>query len=238
MKHFLIAFAVFCCWFVLGILFLDSSGALDRTSIFRPSLNQNKTIERKLDTTTRMFVPFVDDAPKDSTDFDTTTEKDSFIEHTINRGNEQLIQDLIRSIQDKKREIAKEKEQLRSFKLKTKSTDLEPLTSDALFYPEFYFNNLIVDQKAIEFLNRIKQRLQEDPNTHIKIVSHTTHEGTVEDNYDFALKEANRVRDFIIKSLKLPDNQVSAYSRGELEPIYNIDSPNRELNHRIELYFE
>lgn len=240
MKRFLIAFGVFSCWFILGILVMNNTGVLDRGSIFASSIVINDEVEStpEDDISKPELIPFVDESLSKDEINNTETEPDTFLSANVNSGNEQLVQDLVKSIQDKKKAIAEETEQLRNVKKKSNSKTLAPRTFDALFYPEFKHARFVAEQKATSFLSFIKQKLSADPNLHIKVVGHTDYIGDKDDNYELALDEAKKVRDFLIKSLKLPDNQVSAYSSGETEPIYNRDSENRELNHRIEIYFE
>ncbi len=238
MKRFLIAFGVFCCWFLLGILFLNTTGALDRRSIFA----SNETINNRSSNPDDLklpvtLVPFVDedDLIENNTNI---YELDTFSGSALNRGNEKLVEDLTKSIQDKKKALAEELEQLRNVKKQSRGNTIAPRNFDALFYPEFKHARFVVDQKATSFLSFIKLKLASDPNLHIKVVGHTDYIGDQQDNYILALDEAKKVREFLIKSLTLPDNQVSAYSSGETEPIYEKNSENRELNHRIEIFFE
>ncbi len=240
MKRFLIAFGVFNCWFILGIVLMNNTGALDRGSIFASKVLIEEVVERTPDNDVSKpeLIPFVDEQSSNSEINGTQKEPDTFIGNNVGGGNQQLVQDLTKSIQDKKRAIAEETEQLRNVKKKTSYKALAPRTFDALFYPEFKHARFVAEQKATSFLSFIKQKLSADPNLHIKVVGHTDYIGDKDDNYALALDEAKKVREFLIKSLKLPDNQVSAYSNGETEPIYDRDSENRELNHRIEIYFE
>ncbi|MAW95346.1 MULTISPECIES: OmpA family protein [unclassified Leeuwenhoekiella] len=242
MKRFLIAFGVFFCWFLLGILFINTSGALDRKSIFASEVSTKRDIDSTPNVIKPELVPFVN---LDSEEEEEEENQDSIIKMSdtitaanLNSSNDQLIQELNKNIQDNKRELAEYEEKLRNAKKRTNATSVAPRTFDALFYPEFKHARFVAEQKATSFLIFVKQKLSADPNLHIKVVGHTDYIGDKEDNYLLALDEAKKVREFLIKSLKLPDNQVSAYSSGETEPIYDRDSANRELNHRIEIYFE
>ena len=239
MKRFLIALGVFCCWFFLGVLFMNTTGAVDQSSLFASKVVKPKDLDTTPgDTTPTEFVPFIEEDPRENDTNTVFQEADTFMVNNLSRGNEQLVEDLTRSIQEKKRELAEDLEKLRNVKKNTNATAVAPRTFDALFYPEFKHARFVVDQKATSFLSFVKQKLAADANLHIKVVGHTDYIGDKEDNYMLALDEAKKVREFLIKSLKLPDNQVSAYSSGETEPIYDRDSENRELNHRIEIYFE
>lgn len=219
---------------------MNNTGALDRGSIFASKIviEEEKESNPEDNVSKPEFIPFVDEEPSNAETTKAQTEPDTFMGNNVNGGNEQLVQDLTKSIQDKKKAIAEETEQLRNVKKKTSNRTLAPRTFDALFYPEFKHARFVAEQKATSFLSFIKQKLSADPNLHIKVVGHTDYIGDKDDNYALALDEAKKVREFLIKSLKLPDNQVSAYSSGETEPIYDRDSENRDLNHRIEIYFE
>lgn len=219
---------------------MNNTGALDRGSIFASKIviEEEKESNPEDNVSKPEFIPFVDEEPSNTETTKAQTEPDTFMGNNVNGGNEQLVQDLTKSIQDKKKAIAEETEQLRNVKKKTSNRTLAPRTFDALFYPEFKHARFVAEQKATSFLSFIKQKLSADPNLHIKVVGHTDYIGDKDDNYALALDEAKKVREFLIKSLKLPDNQVSAYSSGETEPIYDRDSENRDLNHRIEIYFE
>ncbi|PHR90504.1 MAG: hypothetical protein COA80_16065 [Leeuwenhoekiella sp.] len=238
MKRFLIAFGVFFCWFLLGILFMNTTGALDRKSVFASKISTESDIDSTPNATKPEFVPFVEDNSDEEDSKRTLTQPDTFMGTNLNQSNEQVVEELTKTIQANKRQLAEDLEKLRNAKKRSNATAVAPRTFDALFYPEFKHARFVAEQKATSFLSFVKQKLSADPNLHIKVVGHTDYIGDKEDNYLLALDEAKKVREFLIKSLKLPDNQVSAYSSGETEPIYDRDSANRELNHRIEIYFE
>ena len=59
------------------------------------------------------------------------------------------------------------------------------------------------------------------------------------DNYKIALEQAQKIRQFIIKSFNLPENQVIATSKGEADPLYPREMEDKiELNNRYELIFK
>ena len=63
--------------------------------------------------------------------------------------------------------------------------------------------------------------------------------GSEIDNYKVAYKEAVQVRNYILVRLKLPENQIFAYSKGESDPIVlNTNESERKKNNRIEVVIE
>lgn len=237
MKNFSIAFLVFLGWCTIGFYFLKASDALNRRSIFSNYLppSQNSGINfNQLDSLENQKT-LIKQELEDSN-------INSFVENNLARGNEQLIETLSKSIEAKTRAIEKDKERLREAKLNAESRKKNNVSRrvDYTFYPEFSIGGRVVDDySSQEFLDYIKIRLDKKPNAKIKIIGYTDYVGSDIDNYKVAFKEAIQVRNYILVRLKIPENQVFAYSKGENDPIVlNTNESERKKNNRIEVIIE
>ncbi|WP_028375312.1 OmpA family protein [Leeuwenhoekiella sp. MAR_2009_132] len=237
MKNFSIAFLVFLGWCAIGFYFLKASDALNRRSIFSnylpPSQNSGVNFNQldSLESQKTLIKQELEDS-----------NINSFVESNLARGNEQLIETLSKSIEAKTRAIEKDKERLREAKLNAESRkkNTVPRRVDYTFYPEFSIGGRVVDDySSQEFLDYIKIRLEKKPNAKIKIIGYTDYVGSDIDNYKVAFKEAIQVRNYILVRLKIPENQVFAYSKGENDPIVlNTNESERKKNNRIEVIIE
>lgn len=242
MKNFLIAFSVFSCWCVVGLYFLNATGAFNnRKSLF---VDASSTVESPNSGTIKKQAPgYVLDSIYQATEpteqlADRGIYQDSSLAKTGNY--DKLIDDIQKRMERNQRAIDEDEERLRLAKLsKTATTKATKPNADITFRPVFKMARLVRDENASRFLAEVERRLKIKPQAKIEIIGYTDHIGDDRDNYVIALEQAQKIRLFLIKSLNLPENQVIALSKGEEFPLYPREQEDKiELNNRYELIFK
>ena len=238
MRNFLIAFSVFVCWCVIGLYFLNSSGSVNRASLFMKYKPAESSVEK-------LVLDSIE--PTETSDVLTESEselsnKNTFADSSLNSSgtNDKFIEELQHRLERTKRAMEEDQERLRLAKLKQAEINTKPAVRnvDITFRPVFKMARLVRDQSAAEFLAEVKRKLRIKPQARIDIIGYTDHIGDDRDNYELALDQAEKIRLFLIKSLNLPENQVFAYSKGEDDPLYTRDMEDKiKLNNRYELIF-
>ena len=239
MKNFLIAFSVFTCWCVVGLYFLNTTGASNRKSLFKAA----SVVEESIVNTPKRIntLELTDTLFKESED---ASEKRGIYQDSsfAETGNyDALINNIQERLERNQRAIEEDEERLRLAKLnkKSKASKTSRPEADITFRPSFKLARLVHDQKAAEFLAQVERQLKINPQTQIEIIGHTDHIGDDRDNYKLALEQAQKIRQFVIKSFNLTENQVIASSKGESDPLYPREMEDKiELNNRYELIFK
>ncbi|WP_405327513.1 OmpA family protein [Leeuwenhoekiella sp. LLG6367-2.1] len=236
MKNFSIAFLVFLGWSAIGLYFLNASDALNRKSIFSSYAPVTELAGTGINL-------------NDDDSLNTLSNKgledsniNSFVDNNLSRSNEQLIETLTKNIESNTQALEKDKERLREAQLHSgiNNKSINSRRVDYTFYPEFSIGGRVVDNlSSQDFLDYIKLRLEKKPKAKVKVIGYTDYVGSEIDNYKMAYKEAVQVRNYILVRLKLPENQIFAYSKGESDPIVlNTNESERKKNNRIEVVIE
>jgi len=100
----------------------------------------------------------------------------------------------------------------------------------------FDFNSAQLKQKSFDELNRLKQFLNENPETRVEIAGHTDNTGPKDYNNQLSLSRAQAIVDFLIDE-GIAMERLVAKGYGEDDPLASNDdeAEGRELNRRVEM---
>ncbi|GEQ86328.1 hypothetical protein ULMS_18360 [Patiriisocius marinistellae] len=122
---------------------------------------------------------------------------------------------------------------------KIKENAIVTVPESIIIYPNYSENGVLIDEKLESLAGEIRQRVLENPNLKISVVGHTDNDDNATENYRMGLIYAREVRWYLAGSTGVKIGNITAISKGELQPIRSNNTSNgRRLNKRIEIKFQ
>ncbi len=96
-------------------------------------------------------------------------------------------------------------------------------------------SDVTLDQKAMNYLDKLAEFLKANPNFEVRIVGHSDNVGTYEQNLRRSNLRVQNVINYLVKK-GIPRSRMLARARGAVEPIAsNTTDAGRRLNRRVEI---
>ncbi len=105
-----------------------------------------------------------------------------------------------------------------------------------LYGLSFPVGRATIDPRYFSLLAKVQEAIREFPQAHVTVEGHTDSQGDEKSNQRLSFERANAVRQYLLASMGLPEDRVSAIGYGESRPIAsNETAEGRAKNRRIEI---